>query len=291
MEKVICYYHKIDLDGKCSAAIVRRKYPDCELIGVDYPDRPDFEKINPKDMIIIVDFSFEPGDMVTLANLTCDKVVWIDHHKSAIEKIKTDYPFEFICKGARKIGKAACELTWEYLFQDEPMPEAVRLLGRYDVWDHADEDVLLFQYGARLQNCEPDAPIWRNAYLCGQGARVNGVDMTIQNGNIILKYENQRNATYAKAMAFMVKFEGHKAWAINKALSNSKIFETLPGLHAQARPLWILFRYQAGVWSYSLYAAPDSGIDVSEIAAKYGGGGHAGAAGFKSDKYLLKEQV
>ncbi len=30
-------------------------------------------------------------------------------------------------------------------------------------------------------------------------------------------------------------------------------------------------------------------IDVSKIVVKHGGGGHAGAAGFISDKYLLKD--
>jgi len=49
-----------------------------------------------------------------------------------------------------------------------------------------------------------------------------------------------------------------------------------------------LFGLKNGAWKYSLYAAPDSGIDVSKIAVKYGGGGHVGAAGFKSNKYLLQ---
>jgi len=90
-------------------------------------------------------------------------------------------------------------------------------------------------------------------------------------------------------MAYPVEFEGHKAWAINKTLSDSKIFESLP--EANSRPLWILFSFKAGIWKYSLYSAPDSEIDVSKIAVKYGGGGHVGAAGFQSDKYLLEDVV
>lgn len=31
-----------------------------------------------------------------------------------------------------------------------------------------------------------------------------------------------------------------------------------------------------GIWKYSLYCFPLSGIDVSKISAKYGGGGHGG---------------
>ena len=33
-----CFYHRIDFDGVCSAAIVKAKYPECELIGIDYGD-------------------------------------------------------------------------------------------------------------------------------------------------------------------------------------------------------------------------------------------------------------
>jgi oligoribonuclease NrnB/cAMP/cGMP phosphodiesterase (DHH superfamily) len=283
MEKVVCYYHGIDFDGKCSAAIVRRKYPDCELIGVDYPNRPDFEKIAEADIVIIVDFSFDQDDMPRIWDMVgLYNLVWIDHHKSALEKVHNTGLANIM--GKRETGKAACELTWEYFFPDKPMPEAVRLLGRYDVWDkkcgYWDEIILPFQYGMRLNFWEPFSSQWQTLF-----EHSSVVDDIKENGEAILAYENQRNATYAEAMAFPVEFEGHEAWAINKALSNSKIFETFG---SQERPLWILFRYKAGEWSYSLYSDVAM-LDVSKIAVKYGGGGHAGAAGFKSDKYLLKE--
>ena len=28
-----CYYHSADLDGHCSGEIVRRRYPECQMIG------------------------------------------------------------------------------------------------------------------------------------------------------------------------------------------------------------------------------------------------------------------
>jgi len=38
---------------------------------------------------------------------------------------------------------------------------------------------------------------------------------------------------------------------------------------------------QNGTWTYSMYSKT---VDVSNIAKKYGGGGHKGAAGFNMDK-------
>ncbi len=294
MSKVICYYHKVDLDGKCAAAIVRRKYPECELIGVDYPDKPDFEKIEPGDTIIVVDFSFIPYEMDLLYGYGSDKdnrgrhqgkdLIWIDHHKSAINESALGWYYR--CAGKRDITKAACELAWEYFFPDKEMPEAVRLLGRYDVWDHKDENVLPFQYGIQLYNTDPDEIRWED--WMGNDP---GLWLTISNicktGEELIKYERIQSAIYSKSRAYPVEFEGHKAWAINKALGNSKIFETIP--NANKRPLWILFSYKAGIWKYSLRRAPNSGIDISKIVVKYRGGGHAGDASFTSDKYLLDD--
>ncbi len=295
---MICYYHKVDLDGKCSAAIVKRKYPDCKLIGVDYPDRPDFETIKIDETVFVVDFSFTPQDMDELREICGQNFIWIDHHKSAIKAISEykscycSFPIDSIMKGKREIGKAGCELTWEYLFPDEDMPEGVKLLGRYDVGDKSNQDerenkILPFQYGMRSRGeCVPTWDIWELLLQPYYTVRSNSAPIfgsILKDGEIIFKYEVLQNISYAKAMAFTVEFEGHKAWAINKALSDSSIFDSLDTLD---RPLSILFSCRAGVWRYSLRS---ESLDVSEIAAKHGGGGHAGAAGFKSNQYLLTE--
>jgi oligoribonuclease NrnB/cAMP/cGMP phosphodiesterase (DHH superfamily) len=287
MSKTICYYHKADLDGKCSAAIIRRKFPECELIGVDYPDRPDFEKIESGDTVFVVDYSFPVVDMMRLLDDFKDNLIWIDHHKSAIDSFGG---MDCLFVGKREIGKGACELTWEYLFPDEPMPDAVKLLGRYDVWDHSNEDVLFFQDGMWQQGeWKPSHPVWQTLFDSKiEPIPVNYVTQVIGIGKTIAPFRYIQDRLYAKKMAFKVEFEGYDAWAINKALSNSKIFDGLDPYGE--RPLYILFNYKGGVWKYSLYSNPNSGIDVSKIAVKYGGGGHAVAAGFQSEKYLLNNQ-
>lgn len=132
----------------------------------------------------------------------------------------------------------------------------------------------------RLNECRPEWNSWED--ILNYDSRIY-LDI-IKSGHIVSRYENQRNITYAKDMAFPVEFEGHKAWAINKALSNSKIFETIKNGHE--RPLWILFSCRAGTWKYTLYSHEGS-IDVSKIAVKHGGGGHAGAAGFQSQENIF----
>ena len=41
----ICFYHRADYDGVCSAAIVKKFVPDCELYGIDYGDPFPWDKV------------------------------------------------------------------------------------------------------------------------------------------------------------------------------------------------------------------------------------------------------
>lgn len=87
-----CFYHKSDLDGHGSGAIVKHHYPECEMIGVDYGD--DYSKNGifdgaEEETIYVVDFSFPKLIMDSLDKLS--DLIWIDHHKSAIEELPDRY--------------------------------------------------------------------------------------------------------------------------------------------------------------------------------------------------------
>ena len=113
-----CFYHRVDLDGKSSAAIIKYKYPKCELIGVNHGD--DFKKIMKENKIssgetvFVVDFALPFDIMISIQKN--GKLIWIDHHKSAIEKAKE---IGFHCEGYRRTDMAACELVWNYIFPNK----------------------------------------------------------------------------------------------------------------------------------------------------------------------------
>lgn len=272
-----CFYHKSDLDGHCSGAIIKQKYPQCEMIGVDYKDEIDMTTIERNEKVFIVDFSFSRSSMRNLV-LRAD-LVWIDHHKSAIEKCKG-----LTIKGFRVIGTAGCELTWRYIHPCRSTPTAVRLLGRYDVWDHVDLEVLPFQYGMRThESTLPESICWEGLLPQYDGEEYSYVAI-IETGEIILAYEKKQNAMFAKGMAFESDFHGYRAICINRAYSNSKIFDSV--YDPEKHDIMILFGVKADEWKYSLYC-DKPGIDVSELAVKYGGGGHASAAGFYANQMVL----
>ena len=272
-----CFYHKSDLDGHCSGAIVKKRYPECEMIGVDYNDTLDIDSISEGEMVFVVDFSFSVAEMAALDIKA--QLYWIDHHKSAIEKM-ADYPRKIA--GHTEIGKAGCELTWEYFYADDPMPLAVRLLGRYDVWKHEeDERILPFQYGIRsYEDTLPESSIW-SGFFEGEELLLNE---TLSHGETILAYQNTQNAVYAKGMAYEAEFEGHRAIIINRAYGNSQLFDSV--YDPEKHDIMIVFGVKPKEFKYSLYSVKPE-IDVSEIAKKYGGGGHAGAAGFFSETQII----
>ncbi len=167
--KTVCVYHSIDLDGYMSAAIVKHwgminNEPPINFIGYNYGQPiPDLSEY---DRVIMCDISFPKEEMNKLLDKLKHNFYWIDHHISAIKdnfEENDDYEYtKFI--GLRSTRFAACELTWKYLMSNpiekfgeiedqNPMPEIVRLLGRYDCFGHKGTDeeqkVLEFQYGAR----------------------------------------------------------------------------------------------------------------------------------------------
>lgn len=271
-----CFYHKSDFDGKCSAAIVKYTYPECELFGVDYNSVFDRSVVSEGESVFVVDFCFDREDMMFLH--TNNLLTWLDHHKSSIEKMVGVSP---TVNGVRDIRKAACELTWEYLQHTEP-PLAVFLLGRYDVWDHEDDRVLPFQYGLRLRSdTMPASSVWNHLFSKDD---VRFPYEIIRNGKLILEYQDQQNAIYAAGMAYEVEFEGLRAIVMNKAYANSKAFDSV--YDPEKHDIMVLYGVKPGEYKYTLFCDKPE-LDVSEIAKKYGGGGHKYAAGFYSKTQLV----
>lgn len=110
------FYHS-DNDGKCAGYWVKtlNKLTDNftdEYIKINYGIEFPFDSIGKNEIVYIVDYSISPEEMDKLLEITSN-VIWIDHHKSAIEKYKN---YDKDVKGLRYEGIAGCMLTYCYLF-------------------------------------------------------------------------------------------------------------------------------------------------------------------------------
>jgi oligoribonuclease NrnB/cAMP/cGMP phosphodiesterase (DHH superfamily) len=269
-----CFYHSRDLDGHCAGAIVKFFNPECELVGIDYGEQFDMDSIIPLEIVFMVDFSLSKEEMLELSGMA--DLVWIDHHKTAL-----DIPELQGIPGKRDVRFSGCELAWLYFADVLTMPPAVYLLGRFDVWNHeANPNVLPFQYGMRrFKSTRPERAGWLWQMLFSATWDDAIIKEISEAGRFIVDYEKSRNAFAAEINSFETYFSGYRAIVLNAWPATSIMFDSV--FDHERHEVMIAFGFTRGKWSVSLYANND--IDVSEIAKRYGGGGHKSAAGFVCD--------
>lgn len=288
-------YHRADFDGLFSREIAKRHFGEAaEYIGWDYGD-PMPVVSSEVERIYMVDISID-------GMMSDPRLVWIDHHKSAIEKYD---PFGNKIHGYRIDGVAACRLAWQW-FNNEFSPEnpychvvcwnvptkdafvnrevheplAVQLAGEYDIWDKRDPRAELFQHGLRSVE-ELDWP----RLLSFDGPNDNYasayVAELLRGGEVLQRARARENESIIKAQGFTVQFEGLTFLACNAARYNSHLFTA--GLTPEHDGC-LGFNYdgQKRRWRVSLYGVPGKpDVDLSQIAVRYGGGGHKQACGFE----------
>lgn len=303
-------YHSADFDGLFCREIARKFLPNAELIGWDFGDKPinrlryplnghQFYILDlPVDRVFGFDFGKEPeptGDGAGWENF-----VWIDHHKTSIETHPTDIP------GYRIDGVAACRLAWQWFYlhveRGTPLsclpskeefvereliePLAVRLAGEYDVFDKRDPRAELFQHGLRSQ--ELSDALWDLLLVVEQHTNEGkddvgsvAVDALLDNGRCIQYARDQEYKEVITQQGFDIEFEGVNflACCSHECDIRSQLFEA--GIKPHHEGL-LGFTWTGADWRVSLYGVPGKpGFDLSEIAKKYGGGGHRQACGMR----------
>ncbi len=286
------FYHSADLDGHCSGAILKLEEPEAQMYPIDYGDDFPWEAIrSTTERVYMVDFSLQPFEDMVKLNSMCD-LVWIDHHKSSIEKynewVKSSCGFRI--GGLRCIGIGAASLAWEY-FNGPSVPSAIQRVAEYDVWKLDNPDTLPFQFGARMYNTDPSTEEGLNFWESVIHSRMIYKEVIVE-GRIALRYQKQLYKKYCKN-AFHVDFYTpdcmYNCIALNLPFANSQVFDSVENIDDY--DIMILFYMRAnGKYTVSLYTKKDD-IDVSAIALKYGGGGHKQAAGFICDYPPFLEAV
>ena len=296
---ILCFYHRADPDGWCSAAILYHEISQkfgkfgIELHGIDYGDIFPWDKINPQREVWMLDFALQPFALMVELKTKCKSLTWIDHHKTAIADAQKA---EELFKGFQSTGMSGCELTWMFLHGNSPMPEAVNLIGRYDVWKWKDvPNALEFNVGlrARKEVNKPTSDLWTRLVHPNYEAGSYGlIDRLIYTGTMLLDYRNDDWRIYATGHTFHTDLELiqkdsgalYLIGACNRGGANSQFFDSI-AIQNKFKDVdfFISFAWKKGLWQVRLWK-PDwleNDIDCGEIAKYFGGGGHVGAAGFQ----------
>jgi oligoribonuclease NrnB/cAMP/cGMP phosphodiesterase (DHH superfamily) len=273
--KSVVIYHKADYDGIFSRETARIfLLNNVEFIGWDYGD--EIPSIQDDVQLYMIDISVEP--LMTFPNL-----IWIDHHKSAIEKYS-----HLNIDGYRIDGVAACRLAYQWFSNIDGLPKkesflerkvkeplALTLAGEYDVWDHRSDSTKIFQFGL---DSTPDLDF--DLLFRYDKRAVDYTHEIINNGKSAMNCYMKRDADVMRDKSFISEWEGLRFLTLNSPKCNSKTFSS-KDLPITGHDALMAFYYNGKSWNFSLYHSEyRKDIDLSLIASKYGGGGHRGACGF-----------
>ncbi|MBQ8785932.1 MAG: hypothetical protein IJZ59_07845 [Alphaproteobacteria bacterium] len=272
---MLCIYHIADHDGKGSGAVVKSVFPEIELLGLNHDMEIPYDLIEKHEKVVVCDFALPVEYMFKLSK-TVD-FTWIDHHASVIDKYEEELAKgRKPIKGIRRVGQAAIELCWEYFYPDRPVPLGIILLAKNDLFDLSDPRVRPFEFAMQSFGVNtPDDKIWTDLFE-------NRLDIEemIQDGQRILGWINVRNYRLVRSMAFESEIDGYKCICANMPQGYSSFYDSIE--NRDSYDVMINFYMNKNQkWNLSFYSSKKN-VDVSKIAAKFGGGGHRGAAGASS---------
>lgn len=260
----LCIYHGNCYDGFTAAWVVAQHRPGASFLAASYGDEaPDVTGLD----VVIVDFSY-PRDVLERMHAQAKSLLVLDHHKTA-EAALASLPYAIFDKDRSGAGMA-----WDYFGGGAPCPKLVQYVEDRDLWrwvlPHSREInawIMSFAFGfdawTGMARTLDDPPMRQTAIAAGAAL------------------ENKHNKDcHAVVQAGMNEIEvlGHKVPAVNAPFTMASdignILANIPGV-----PFSVTYYDTLLERRFSLRST-DKGLDVSEVAKHFGGGGHRNAAGF-----------
>lgn len=269
------FYHSNCMDGLCAAwvtwhALQNKRAVDesnITLKAVHYQNPiPEFD-YHPQDTVYIVDFSY-PREELILLNHKC-KVVVLDHHASA-EKQLADLPFAYF-----DMNKSGAGMAWEYFYGTATeMPYVVAMVQDRDLWKSELPGTKAFSTALQDDPRRHDMAFW--ASMVNDHSVVREL---IVEGTVLVNQVNGILKNFIEKEKYkIITWCGYKVALFN----TTSLFSEMGEYAYQQLPIDLSMSYfinQEGRVIFSL-RAPKGGVNVGELATRFGGGGHAGASGF-----------
>ncbi|MDE2102915.1 MAG: hypothetical protein KGL39_37065 [Patescibacteria group bacterium] len=307
-------YHADCHDGFCCAWLCHRVWPDAEYLPVHHDDTPPDVAGR---RVLIADFSFSRFQLNHML-ATAQSLLVLDHHKSAwvdlsepcpsCEYGTVRWPLEDggsplmecgRCGGKSRIPlpfvrfdqeKSGGRLTWEYLVERFATgQDAIPFFSQLTPWlvDFT-EDRDLWKWklpnsraiNAALRSYPMDFAEWGDMAKFLDPTAYWSSGSLINEGEAILRYQDKLIEQHVQR-AGVVMIGGHKVLCVNCTCLD--LASEIAGALAEDRPFGACWHEEPdGRRVYQLRSRDGGGggIDVLEVAKRYGGGGHARASGF-----------
>jgi oligoribonuclease NrnB/cAMP/cGMP phosphodiesterase (DHH superfamily) len=275
MEKILHVTHN-DLDGAGCGIIVKKIYQNASVHYLDYKDVDDFilNNYSHYDRLIITDVTPKKETIENILNRI--QLLVIDHHKTSTHLFNKDYAII-------DMNKCATFLTYEWSYDIDKTVESyfpfVKLVNDYD--------------------------LWKNEYEASRDLNILFTTLGLE--KFVERFTNNPSTNFDKCEQLLIDVEKENLnTAFKEALDNHRIYKDKWG---NSFCLTFTERYNSEIGDYLLQKLnieyvlminakknkvslrSKDNFDVSEIALKFGGGGHKNAAGFKLDMFDSVEAV
>jgi len=213
--------------------------------------------------VFILDFSFSPVVLSSMAQYTA-KIVLLDHHKSAAAQWAGVEPIPNI-ELHFDMDRSGAQMAWDYFHPGSVRPPLIDHIGDRDLWRFALADTKVFCAGLSL------IP---KSFESWQIAATHPAEL-IDTGRTVLEVLQRQIDSALRKDLRSVTLCGYQGLATNAISNTSEIGQAIAK--------------RSGTFSLTFFIKGDEAIcslrsiapfDVSDIAAHYGGGGHAQASGF-----------
>lgn len=266
MNKPICIYHGNCADGFGAAWVVRRWYK-----ALQEPYRAEFYagiyQQQPPDVtgreVIMVDFSYKRPVLLEMA-AKAKSILIIDHHKTAADDL-VDLPENV--RTVFDMGRSGAMLTWLHYFPSERPPRLLEHIEDRDLWQFRMPGTREIQ--ANVFSYPYDFNLWDQLMETSPGA-------LIAEGRAIERKHFKDILELLPVVTRRMVIGGH-----NVPIANLPYIYVSDAAHdlAKDEPFAGCYWDTPKGRTFGLRSS-DNGVDVSEIAKHYGGGGHQHASGF-----------
>ena len=271
-QKPLVIYHKGCADGIAAAWCFWKQY------GDSYEYHPGVYNEPPPDIfnrdVFMVDFSYKHEIMAMICQYA-NKVVLLDHHKSALEDLWDLANLQNFDMSNATFEKSGAMIAWDYVKNvakhKRKLPALLQHIQDRDLWKfelpHTKEIMLaVFSYESSISSYDKLLSLTNN-----------GLKGLIKEGAVIERKFNKDLEDNIRQCSRMVEIGGYTVPVANM---NGMYASEAGNKMSENHPFAGIYYDTAKHRVFSLRSR-ESGIDVSVIAASYGGGGHKHAAGFK----------
>jgi len=262
--KKLCIYHGNCADGFGAAWVVRKSlcgYEDVDFFAGFYGKEP--PDVTERE-VIMVDFSYKRPVLLEMAK-KAKHILILDHHKTAQADL-VDLPDNVTC--IFDMERSGAMIAWNYFFPNTEPPKLIKHIQDRDLWLFKLEGTREIQ--ATVFSYPYDFEIW-------DGLMKTDSDTLIVEGLAIERKHHKDIAELVGVSKRRMTIGGYDVPVANLPYTLSSDAGHLMG---KGEPFAACYMDDPTGRTFSLRSAED-GIDVSEIAKKFGGGGHKHAAGFK----------